>query len=75
MSTEVSVISKSEGKLDISVGPSFDYMFKIILVGDSGVGKTAFLSRYCDSTFINNPVSTVGIDFRVVNLVKLVNTV
>ncbi len=66
----MSIISRSNSKLDVSVEPSFDYMFKIILVGDSGVGKTAFLSRYCDDTFINNSVSTVGIDFRVVNVVR-----
>ena len=61
-------MSVTDSKLEISVGPNFDYMFKIILVGDSAVGKTAFLSRYCDNTFINNPVSTIGIDFRVINV-------
>lgn len=54
--------------LDSSVGLNFDYMFKIILVGDAGVGKTAFISQYCDRTFTSTSVSTIGIDFRVVSL-------
>lgn len=69
MSTSDAAISKS---LDISVDANFDYMFKIMLVGDAAVGKTAFLSRYCDDTFITNPIATVGIDFRAVNLVRFV---
>ena len=38
---------------------------KIVLIGDSGIGKTAFLMMYCDDTFSPAFVSTVGIDFKV----------
>ena len=44
---------------------SFDYMFKILMVGNSGVGKTTFLIRYCENVFQPAFVSTVGIDFKV----------
>lgn len=43
----------------------FDICFKVMLVGDSGVGKTCLLVRYKDDTFLSGSfISTVGIDFR-----------
>ncbi|KAG7277524.1 hypothetical protein CRUP_030686 [Coryphaenoides rupestris] len=44
---------------------NFDYMFKLLIIGNSSVGKTSFLFRYADDTFSNSFVSTVGIDFKV----------
>lgn len=44
---------------------SFDYMFKILIIGNSSVGKTSFLFRYADDAFSSAFVSTVGIDFKV----------
>ncbi|KAL1228025.1 Ras-related protein [Trichinella pseudospiralis] len=44
---------------------NFDYMFKILIIGNSSVGKTSFLFRYCDDSFTSAFVSTVGIDFKV----------
>ena len=38
--------------------------YKFLIVGDAGVGKTAFLSRYCDDSFSEKYIPTVGIDFR-----------
>lgn len=52
------------------VEASFDYMFKILLIGNSAVGKTSFLFRYCDDTFTHAFVSTVGIDFKVKTVVR-----
>ena len=46
-------------------GLNFDSMFKILIVGNSGVGKTAFLARYTEDTFVSSYVATVGIDFKV----------
>ncbi|CAO2588442.1 Ras-related protein Rab-3B [Lemmus lemmus] len=40
-------------------------MFKLLLIGNSSVGKTSFLFRYADDTFTPAFVSTVGIDFKV----------
>lgn len=51
--------------LDTPGDTNFDYMYKILIVGNSGVGKTAFLTRYCDDTFSPSFVATVGIDFKV----------
>uniref|UniRef100_A0A915EBF6 Ras-related protein Rab-3 n=1 Tax=Ditylenchus dipsaci TaxID=166011 RepID=A0A915EBF6_9BILA len=44
---------------------NFDYMFKLLIIGNSSVGKTSFLFRYCDDSFTSAFVSTVGIDFKI----------
>ena len=44
---------------------NFDYMFKLLVIGNSSVGKTSFLFRYADDSFTSAFVSTVGIDFKV----------
>ena len=40
----------------------YSTIFKIILVGDSGVGKTNILSRYVNDTFSETTKSTVGVE-------------
>ena len=47
------------------VDATFDHMYKVLLVGNSRVGKTAFLLRYCDDYFSQSLMATVGIDFKV----------
>jgi len=42
----------------------YDYLIKLLALGDSGVGKTTFLYRYTDGKYIEEFISTVGIDFR-----------
>ncbi|XP_016147007.1 ras-related protein Rab-3C-like [Sinocyclocheilus anshuiensis] len=49
---------------------NFDYMFKLLIIGNSSVGKTSFLFRYADDTFTSAFVSTVGIDFKVKTVYK-----
>ena len=38
--------------------------FKIIVIGDSNVGKTCLTYRFCGGTFLKNPEATIGVDFR-----------
>ncbi|KAJ0060285.1 hypothetical protein NL108_007789 [Boleophthalmus pectinirostris] len=46
-------------------GEFYDISFKVMLVGDSGVGKTCLLVRFKDGAFLAGSfISTVGIDFR-----------
>ncbi|XP_006626642.1 ras-related protein Rab-27B [Lepisosteus oculatus] len=42
----------------------YDYLIKLLALGDSGVGKTTFLYRYTDNKFNPRFITTVGIDFR-----------
>ena len=40
----------------------YSMIFKVILTGDSGVGKTNILSRYVNDTFSDSTKSTVGVE-------------
>ena len=42
----------------------YDLLFKLLLIGDSGVGKTCILFRFSDDTFNTTFISTIGIDFK-----------
>ena len=46
----------------------FDYTFKIVMIGDSGVGKSCILLRFADDKFNENFYATIGVDFRFKNL-------
>lgn len=41
-----------------------EYLFKIILIGNSNIGKTALLLRFADDSFSTDYISTIGVDFR-----------
>jgi len=43
----------------------YDYFFKILLIGDSGVGKSSLLMRFFDSTFAENASATIGVDCKI----------
>ncbi|XP_034500865.1 EF-hand calcium-binding domain-containing protein 4B isoform X4 [Ailuropoda melanoleuca] len=45
--------------------PTPDRLFKIVLVGNSAVGKTSFLRRFCEDRFAPGLAATVGIDYQV----------
>lgn len=47
----------------------YDYIFKVLILGDSSVGKTCFLLRYSEDTFVENHISTIGLDYRL----KMIN--
>ncbi|KAL5457073.1 hypothetical protein EMCRGX_G034310 [Ephydatia muelleri] len=50
-------------------GPSFkkefDFTYKVLIIGDSCVGKTCLLVRYAEDSFNQTFISTIGIDFKV----------
>ena len=44
-------------------GYDYDYLFKIVLIGDSGVGKSNLLSRFTTNEFNIESKSTIGVEF------------
>ena len=49
-----------------------DYTYKILLLGNSCVGKTCFLLQYTDKSFTENHYTTIGIDFKI-KIIELYN--
>lgn len=63
-------MASAVGQRTDAADQSFDYMFKILIIGNSSVGKTSFLCRYSDNYFSPSFVSTVGIDFKVKTVIS-----
>ncbi|KAH8293053.1 hypothetical protein KR018_001090, partial [Drosophila ironensis] len=44
----------------LSMAKTYDYLFKLLLIGDSGVGKTCILFRFSEDAFNTTFISTIG---------------
>ena len=51
---------------------NYDYLAKLLIIGDSGVGKTNILLRFCENNFMTSHLTTIGssasilgIDFKI----------
>ncbi len=53
---------------DTLMQAEFDYHYKLALIGDSGVGKSCLLLRFCNDTYTESYISTIGHDFMVKTL-------
>ncbi|PIA28539.1 hypothetical protein AQUCO_06900067v1 [Aquilegia coerulea] len=57
--------TSSSSSMDLGVrGVEFDYLFKLLFVGDSGVGKSSLLLSFTSDTF-EHLSPTIGVDFKV----------
>jgi len=48
-----------------SKNAAYDYLIKMLLIGDSGVGKSCLLLRFSDDSFTPSFITTIGIDFKI----------
>ncbi|TKY64116.1 Ras-related protein RABA3 [Spatholobus suberectus] len=51
-------------KMDYDVQEKIDYVFKVVVIGDSAVGKTQILSRFARNEFCFDSKSTIGVEFQ-----------
>merc|ERR1711998_227990 len=57
---------KHHGGIDLAMareGDEYDYLFKVVLIGDSGVGKSNLLTRFTRNEFNRESKSTIGVEF------------
>jgi small GTP-binding protein len=66
-SSSVKIIKKDKGG-EVLPNISYDYIFKVALIGDSGTGKTSILIRFIEDYFLEDTKSTIGVDFKLVSL-------
>ena len=44
----------------VKMAKTYDFLFKLLLIGDSGVGKTSILVRFSEDAFNSTFISTIG---------------
>lgn len=49
----------------MDLGPEYDYLFKLLLIGDSCVGKSCLLLRFADDVYTESYFNTIGVDFKI----------
>eukprot|EP01017_Pseudomicrothorax_dubius_P009510 TRINITY_DN1323_c0_g1_i4.p1 TRINITY_DN1323_c0_g1~~TRINITY_DN1323_c0_g1_i4.p1 ORF type:complete len:253 (+),score=44.26 TRINITY_DN1323_c0_g1_i4:74-760(+) len=48
----------------IKMQREYDHLFKLVIIGNSGVGKSSLLLRFADDAFSDTYLTTIGVDFR-----------
>ncbi|GAA95457.1 hypothetical protein E5Q_02111 [Mixia osmundae IAM 14324] len=49
----------------VKMAAEYDLLFKLLLIGDSGVGKSCLLLRFADDSYSDSYISTIGVDFKI----------
>ena len=58
-------MNQTEDDEEISIEEDYDEKIKLMILGDSTVGKTALLRKYCKNEFLGKYITTIGIDFQI----------
>ena len=58
-------MSKTAFSIDDIMGTEMDYLFKVAVCGDSGVGKTSLVNRFSEDVYDSTFISTIGVDFKI----------
>merc|ERR1711934_862907 len=53
------------GIFNMAASTEYDYLLKLLLIGNSGVGKSCLLMRYADNAFTENFFNTIGVGFKI----------
>jgi small GTP-binding protein len=56
-------MNKLEQLESVQKNDTYQFIFKIILIGDSNIGKTSFINRYINRNFTDKYICTIGVDF------------
>ncbi|XP_031568045.1 ras and EF-hand domain-containing protein homolog isoform X3 [Actinia tenebrosa] len=67
-STHTESASGSSAALEVWKAPTPVRVFKIVFVGDSGVGKSSFIHRFCHDQWKPSFTATIGVDFQIKNM-------
>jgi small GTP-binding protein len=64
-SDEIKIVKR--GNENSSLNISYEFLFKVSLIGDSGTGKTSIITRFIDNVFKDETTTTIGVDFKIVS--------
>lgn len=62
------MINKNDSRVIDDPSEHFDYFYKIIIIGDEGVGKSNLLLRLTKGNYEESPKTTYGVEFEVKTL-------
>ena len=49
----------------VSCKDKYDHLLKILMIGDTSVGKSALMKRFAEDSFCENMNTTIGVDFKI----------
>ena len=58
-------MAQDSSKITTEQQQSYDYLFKLLIIGDKATGKSCLLRRFAQDVFSEEYVATIGIDFMI----------